>query len=746
MLYLINQQKNNFDSLSVKDLLEARDLFHVHLMNKSNVIGTAIGRYLVRDIDVQDGRIVHQSSSSDERTLGNSQVVDASWPCILVFVSEWKTDDQLKSGDITQAIPKSIFMPDGRVVPICVVAAPKPEFADTDVNEQDLVYPVSAIGGGYPLLIDSQGLQKIASVGCIVTDGSKYYALTNKHVVGTPGTTVFTKFKNTRRKIGISTDKTIGNCKFETVYSDWNQSNLFLNVDVGLVEIDDINDWKTDIFGLGRLGKMIDLNTKNITLKLIGQAVEAHGAVSGNLKGAIAALFYRYKSVGGYEYVADFLIGPQDQEKMLNTHHGDSGTLWVVRQPNPTGAEEFLPLALQWGQRSVIDAGNAVTRSFVLASNLSNVCRDLDVEIVRGWNDDVDFTWGKTGHFKIGYAPGLVVGNNNLEKLLTLNADNLGISDSDLQKGNVSKAIFTEEFIPLADVPDMYWRTKRKADESNHFADMDAKHPSVFNNKSLLELVFKANGSINEAWLDVTKWLDFYQQMDDVDPEFDKKGRQRARLGGLPFRVWQMYNEMVTILKGRESKSVRLEKFLTAGGTMAHYIGDACQPLHISYLHDGYSDGSGAGVHSAYETKMLDMNRKKQNDNFLEAITGIVQKQKVKKTELVQGGRGAAERVLRLMRETYLNLPPKDIVDAYVESTSVVNLWENFGQKTIDTISNGIHTMAIIWQSAWVEGNGDELANAIEKFVPENLMSHYKSLDFVKSYKLNDLELQPLLV
>ena len=42
---------SNFRSLSVKDLLSARDQYHYHLINKANVVGTAIGLYLIRDTD-----------------------------------------------------------------------------------------------------------------------------------------------------------------------------------------------------------------------------------------------------------------------------------------------------------------------------------------------------------------------------------------------------------------------------------------------------------------------------------------------------------------------------------------------------------------------------------------------------------------------------------------------------------------------------------------------------------------------
>jgi hypothetical protein len=53
------------------------------------------------------------------------------------------------------------------------------------------------------------------------------------------------------------------------------------------------------------------------------------------------------------------------------------------------------------------------------------------------------------------------------------------------------------------------------------------------------------------------------------------------------------------------------DKFLCAAGLVSHYVGDACQPLHGSVLADGYEDGSGKGVHSVYESNMLDRHANK---------------------------------------------------------------------------------------------------------------------------------------
>ena len=86
----------SFNSLSLQDLLAARDQFHAHLMHKPNVVGTAVGRYLIRNSDpvpVPGVPTVRPPGPKTERTLENSAVRDYSWPCILVFVSRW-VDDQ----------------------------------------------------------------------------------------------------------------------------------------------------------------------------------------------------------------------------------------------------------------------------------------------------------------------------------------------------------------------------------------------------------------------------------------------------------------------------------------------------------------------------------------------------------------------------------------------------------------------------------------------------------------------------
>src|SRR5262245_28499825 len=133
----------NFRALSVKDLLEARDLYHYHLMNKPNVVGTAIGLYLIRKSDPVPNARRRDGDRTNEgpkipRTLGNSEVRDYSWPCVLAFVRSWVHQEEVSADSHVlrpaEVIPKTLYLPDGRMVPVCVV-----QVEPASVDEQQAI-------------------------------------------------------------------------------------------------------------------------------------------------------------------------------------------------------------------------------------------------------------------------------------------------------------------------------------------------------------------------------------------------------------------------------------------------------------------------------------------------------------------------------------------------------------------------------------------------------------------------------
>jgi len=223
-------------------------------------------------------------------------------------------------------------------------------------------------------------------------------------------------------------------------------------------------------------------------------------------------------------------------------------------------------------------AGAARPQSYVLATFLAKACSELGVDPVRNWNLDQADTWGAIGHFSVANRAGNAL-SNRFSKLVKLMHDNALIvshNDSTIKAGDFA-GMGSSDFVALADVPDFFWKPRiakqgysRAMEGPNHFADMDQPGPD---GKTLLELCQ------DPAFVDPDKWNVFYDSVKDLLKDDDIKPQHR---GLLPFRVWQIFDKMTDFAKDGDAR-----RFLCAAGVLTHYIGDACQPLHISYLHDG---------------------------------------------------------------------------------------------------------------------------------------------------------------
>ena len=733
--------RRNFRSFSVKDLLEARDTYHVHLSHLENVVGTAVGLYRIRESDPDsknpDAAKIKTKKSSP-RTLSNSVVTRWSYPCVLVFVREWLTEEEIARQSPDQFVPPYLYLPDGRVVLTCVVLAEKETAAPPPA--QNLSFPPLLIGGGYPLITDTQGQERVGSLGCLVTDGDTVFALTNRHVVGLrreteiKGREVYTYVDGKRVRIGETDYSQIGKKLFCEVYPGWAGTQAYSNIDAGLIRIDDVSEWTAQVFGIGEIGELISLHRNNITLDLIGCPVRAFGGVSGQLVGKIEALFYRYKSIGGFDYISDLLIGQIDKKTPLDTMPGDSGTLWFydpqlfpkddkkqIKEQNPDGlkiekgerAPRLRPLALQWGGHTFLDKGGESKFQFALATFLSTVCHELDVDILSDWNIGHSEYWGKVGHYKIGAKACGLPSNKKLRKFLMANLTNIAFDDQAIEAGQLGK--LPDGFAPLADVPDLVWRYTRKKDEANHFADMDEEGKGKFAGKTLLELCrYKKN-------IDIDVWNDFYDELG--------VGYKR---GALPFRVWQLYNQMVDSLKKGKP-----DEYICAAGVLVHYVGDACQPLHVSYLHHGRPGHEGEDrVHSVYETNML--------DRFAAGVVaGINNALENKDADAgIHGGKEAASAVIKPMQRTIEKIPPIEVIEIYNEMSGharIPNMWSKLSERTFECMADGCLTLASLWQSAWNEGQGSKIAASKLKVISKTrLMELYYDKTFVEAFRLQE--------
>ena len=753
-LSLFQHDENEFAHLSLKDLIAARDLFHLELMRRPNVVATAVGRYRIRKADSwpHDKK---KKKGSGVRRLDNSEIRPYSWPCILVFVSQWESPKAFASRPDAM-VPKTFLMPNGSHVPVCVIEAPRE--SRTSIAAPDILHPLNNIGPGNPVIASSQGQDYAATVACLVSDGHTIYALTNRHVTGEAGEVVEAMLGGERRRIGVSSEKQLTRLPFSTVYPNFAVQDTFLNLDVGLIEVDDVSQWTTKLRGGGMLGSMADFSGVNLSLALVGCHVRGFGAAGGEMLGEIQGLFFRYKTGGGFEYVADLFIGPRNAgagngakpHAPFATLPGDSGALWVLEPLSAKSnghAPQLIPLAVQWGRAMLHSAGKEPTQSYALATLLSRVCALLEVDPVRDWNVDQPDTWGALGHFSIA-ARALVALSNTFPKLKQLMKNNLEIisHDDDALTEGEFKGMGTEDFVPMADVPDFFWKTRvakqgfaRTYEGGNHFADMD--QPGA-DGRTLLEL------TEDDSFIDPDEWETYYNGITDI---LSGQHIAEARRGLLPFRVWQIFDAMCDFARKGDAAS-----FVCAAGVLTHYVGDACQPLHISYLHDGdpnqpvthvFTRGKkagqseerpkGQGVHSAYEDGMVFQNRTK-------ILDGLDKVPVVKKSEWISSGREAAKLTIELMRNTFELLPPADIVETYIKvgkggKAASDALWAKFGGKTIKAMQDGTHLIAVLWESAWSAGGGDSKIKRTSALTEKQAMAIVKPADFLPSMSIGTI-------
>ena len=739
--------QQDFNALSVFDLLAAREQFHFHLMHKPNVVGTAIGRYRIRKTDPYPTDTAPHvdtiaTAPKPKRTLYSSEVRDYSWPSILVFVRQWIDNDEFVHPE--DAIPKAVFLANGKRVPICVIEAALDERLPDNVGRQ--LFPGSVLGGGYPVLCEVQGKQHFASVGCLVTDGHNTYALTNRHVAGAAGEPLYSMLAGNRERVGVSASLSLTRKLFTDLYPSWPGKDTYVDLDVGLIAVDDVHRWTTQVYGIGQIGPLADLDISNLTLHIIGCPVRAHGSASGDMRGEVCAMFYRFKAVGGFEYVADLLIGPRGAAP-LGTRPGDSGTLWVVDDPGTD--DDKAALALQWGGQ-VFEWGGGVQQasSYALATLLSTVCRELDVDLVRDWNIGLPDYWGAVGHYGIASKAIDALPAGKLKTLMSANLKRISYDVADINKKNL-QGLSKLDFVPLADVPDMVWKVgphkrggMKSPEHANHFADMDRElDPPLAEGATLLKICDDPDN------VKVAVWKRYY---DAVKKQFPAEEESR---GLLPFRVWQIYQSMVESVGNGD-----VDNFLCAAGILSHYVGDSCQPLHISYLfngdperpvagmvkdpHGGQKPGMvpfAKGVHAVYEEDMVD----RHVDDVFAGIDNLLQTTALPAT--VTGGHAAAVAVVRLMQATFRVIPPMSIVDAYATTDGdkpaprADALWDEFGEGTVKVMTGGALTLAQLWLSAWKEGGGDAKITKLTAVDEATLAAIYQDPAFLPSKTLNTI-------
>lgn len=739
MGYLDDEKR--YQSLSIRDILDARDAYHVFLMRKKNVIGTAIGKYRPRKTGVD---------KKEPKTLENTELRSYSWPCVMVFVENWIAEEKFgkRGASNDDYLPQRLYLADGREIPVCVIKAAWRQKSREAILR--MKFPGNTIGGGYPVLTRVQGQERWASLGCLVSDGRRTYGLTNAHVAGHPGESLFTMSYGNVQEIGVSAQKQLQKMSFTDVYEGLPGKHTLANLDIGLIEFNDLNEVTAQVFGLGELKGIADVNHDTLSLKLIGCPVMGYGCASGMMKGEIAGLFYRYDTAGGYDYVTDYLIGPRNVKQgsepiPFNPMHGDSGTLLVIDDPpdkrhdDSRNNDHMKAIALLWGGQQEVNG--AREQPYGLATNLGTICRLLDVELVSDWNTGYDTYFGAYAHITL---PSLCVSAVEDNKLKDLMEHNKSRFSKPLEGTAIkdTKGLSDDWFVPLSDVPDLVWKRRggefqRGKEGANHFADMDQPNPKD-NGRTLLDLC------IDPAKIDPDVWVKFYADIDARDK------------GALPFRIAQIYHAMVSALKLGNTA-----EYVCAAGILTHYVFDACMPLHISYMHHGDPDGlkkisSDTGkevplayeVHDEFDNQLVEYYK----DEITVKLPQLVQEEAASGTTVkagqIKSTIDAALAAVTLMGDTVQkHASPRAIVKDFEERVIWKKrdrcdwLWQKYGGGLQKAMAEAAVLTARLWEAAWINGNGEQMVQSTDAVSESILRQCYETRDgFLVSVSLEDIK------
>jgi hypothetical protein len=187
---------------------------------------------------------------------------------------------------------------------------------------------------------------------------------------------------------------------------------------------------------------------------------------------------------------------------------------------------------------------------------------------------------------------------------------------------------------------------------------------------------------------------------------------------------------------------------------LIHYIGDACQPLHASYMANGdpevvvqrpKSEGNrmeAEGVHGGYEDDMIAYGYTKCN-LATDLKARIAELKDTETISEIETGYDAAKAVIALIHATQTDIKPRAIIDEWVSLLGIQKkaraapMWKKFGDKTITCIARGTRYLAKIWQAAWETGGGDNTIGEGPHITEKAIMDLYNNPKVIPSVGLD---------
>src|SRR5262249_16296290 len=109
---------------------------------------------------------------------------------------------------------------------------------------------------------------------------------------------------------------------------------------------------------------------------------------------------------------------------------------------------------------------------------------------------------------------------------------------------------------------------------------------------------------------------------------------------------------------------------------------------------------------------------------------------------MINSGFGAAQCTIDMMRATFNAIPPAEIVQVFIDFKGKPKersefLWKKFGTQTIGVMEDGAHLLAVLWESAWLLGDGETNVQSTGSIDKNEAMKICDATDFIPSLTID---------
>lgn len=279
------------------------------------------------------------------------------------------------------------------------------------------------------------------------------------------------------------------------------------------------------------------------------------------------------------------------------------------------------------------------------------------------------WAWGGDGHQLIAEVASRLTGQKSF---WAANESNLGM---------------------LANVPDKYWKRPPSSTEERvtHYYEPDGYFD------------------------DISDFIKFPRKWKDAVTKYGEKKLKEH--GTAVWRAQQLQNLAI-----RSAIQGDFKTALETAGTMAHYVGDLSQPLHVTTNYDGQLTNQ-KGIHKFFETTNL-------NDRDYEAMKQEVferAKALMSDKNFVNENRGSMESIIfNSVNRSYPGIEEILEIDTRAGRTDIGA--EEMYDLALNRMADGAATLAIVLNDIWKKANNPTVGQTVLVSVPAWIAPKYDDM------------------